>query len=151
MQLECMKCGSADLTTKGLGTEQVETELKTLYPDHNIGRMDLDTTRGKHGYEKIITAFENEEIDILVGTQMLSKGLDFRNVGLVGVMNADSLLNFPDFRAHERSFQMLQQVAGKAGRTKKRGRVLIQTYNPFHQILQQVSTNDYVGMYKDQI
>ena len=151
MQLECMKCGSADLTTKGLGTEQVETELKTLYPDHNIGRMDLDTTRGKHGYEKIITAFENEEIDILVGTQMLSKGLDFRNVGLVGVMNADSLLNFPDFRAHERSFQMLQQVAGRAGRTKKRGRVLIQTYNPFHQILQQVSTNDYVGMYKDQI
>jgi primosomal protein N' (replication factor Y) len=151
MQLECMKCGSADLTTKGLGTEQVETELKALYPDHNIGRMDLDTTRGKHGYEKIITAFENKEIDILVGTQMLSKGLDFRNVGLVGVMNADSLLNFPDFRAHERSFQMLQQVAGRAGRTKKRGRVLIQTYNPFHQILQQVSTNDYVGMYKDQI
>ena len=91
MQLECMKCGSADLTTKGLGTEQVETELKTLYPDHNIGRMDLDTTRGKHGYEKIITAFENEEIDILVGTQMLSKGLDFRPVVLVGVMNADSL------------------------------------------------------------
>ena len=151
VQLDCMKCGSNEITTKGLGTEQVETELKELFPNHNIGRMDLDTTRGKHGYEKIITAFENEEIDILVGTQMLSKGLDFRNVALVGVMNADSLLNFPDFRAHERSFQMLLQVAGRSGRTKKRGKVLIQTYNPFHQILQQVTTNDYNGMFKDQL
>lgn len=151
VQLECMKCGSNELSTKGLGTEQVETELKSLFPKHKIGRMDLDTTRGKHGYEKIISAFENEEIDILVGTQMLSKGLDFRNVGLVGVMNADSLLNFPDFRAHERSFQMLLQVAGRSGRTKKQGKVFIQTYNPYHQILQQVTTTDYTGMYKDQM
>jgi primosomal protein N' (replication factor Y) len=113
--------------------------------------MDLDTTRKKHGYERIITAFEQQELDILVGTQMLTKGLDFRNVALVGIMNADSLLNFPDFRAHERSFQLLTQVAGRAGRTKKRGKVLIQTYNPYHQILRQVSTNDYEGMFQEQL
>ncbi|WP_062059203.1 replication restart helicase PriA [Aquimarina longa] len=151
MPQKCMACGSIDLTTKGFGTEQIERELKDLFPNHNIGRMDQDTTRGKHGYEKIINRFEDGDIDIMVGTQMLSKGLDFRNVSLVGVMNADNLLNFPDFRAHERSFQLMQQVAGRAGRTKKRGKVLIQTYNPFHQILQQVSVNDYEGMYTDQI
>ena len=151
MQKRCMACHSDDISTKGFGTEQIETELKALYPDHKIGRMDQDTTRGKHGYEKIITAFEDLEIDILVGTQMLTKGLDFRNVNLVGVMNADNLLNFPDFRAHERSFQLMLQVAGRAGRTKKRGRVLIQSYNPHHQIIQQVSTNDYAGMYKEQL
>ena len=151
MQQQCIACGSNEISTKGFGTEQVETELEALFPDHNIGRMDLDTTRGKYGYEKIITAFEQQQIDILVGTQMLSKGLDFRNVDLVGVMNADSLLNFPDFRAHERSFQLLLQVAGRAGRTKDRGKVLIQTYNPYHQILQQVSSNNYEAMYKEQM
>ncbi len=151
MLQQCMACGSTELSTKGFGTEQVEKELQELLPDHTIGRMDQDTTRGKHGYEKIINRFEQGEIDILVGTQMLSKGLDFRNVSLVGIMNADNLLNFPDFRAHERSFQLMQQVAGRAGRTQKRGKVLIQTYNPFHQILQQVSVNDYLAMYKDQI
>jgi primosomal protein N' (replication factor Y) len=129
----------------------VETELKALFPGNKIGRMDLDTTRGKHGYEKIISAFEEGEIDILVGTQMLTKGLDFRNVRLVGIMNADTLLNFPDFRAHERSFQLMLQVAGRAGRTEKRGKVLIQTYNPHHQIVQQVSTNSYEEMYKEQL
>ena len=151
MQQRCMACHSDDVSTKGFGTEQIETELKALFPDHKIGRMDQDTTRGKHGYEKIITAFEDLEIDILVGTQMLTKGLDFRNVNLVGVMNADNLLNFPDFRAHERSFQLMLQVAGRAGRTKKRGKVLVQSYNPHHQIIQQVSTNDYAGMYKEQL
>jgi len=151
MQQQCLACNSTTLSTKGFGTEQIEKELKTLFPEHVIGRMDQDTTRGKHGYEKIITAFENEEINILVGTQMLSKGLDFRKVSLVGIMNADSLLNYPDFRAYERSFQLLLQVAGRAGRTKKRGKVLIQTYNPYHQILQQVSVNDYAGMNTDQI
>ncbi len=150
MMRQCMACSSTELSTKGFGTEQIENELKELFPDHTIGRMDQDTTRGKHGYEKIITQFEEGVIDILVGTQMLTKGLDFRNVTLVGVMNADNLLNFPDFRAHERSFQLIQQVSGRAGRTKKRGKVLIQTYNPYHQILQQVSINDYSGMYKDQ-
>ncbi|TYP71462.1 replication restart helicase PriA [Aquimarina intermedia] len=151
MLLQCLACGSSELSTKGFGTEQIEKELQQLLPDHTIARMDQDTTRGKHGYEKIITSFEQEEIDVLVGTQMLSKGLDFRNVHLVGVMNADNLLNFPDFRAHERSFQLIQQVSGRAGRTKKRGKVLIQTYNPYHQILQQVTVNDYVSMYHDQI
>lgn len=151
MQQTCMACGSPDLDGKGLGTEQIEEEVKVLFPDYKVARMDLDTTRGKYGYEKIITALEQQEIDILVGTQMLTKGLDFRNVKLVGIMNADSMLNFPDFRAHERSFQLMVQVAGRAGRTEERGKVLIQTYNPHHNILQQVSTNNYVEMYKEQM
>ncbi|TDQ29483.1 replication restart helicase PriA [Zeaxanthinibacter enoshimensis] len=147
----CEACGNATLDTKGFGTEQVEAEVKELFPEAKVARMDLDTTRGKHSYAKIIHAFEEQELDILVGTQMVTKGLDFRNVRLVGIMNADALLNFPDFRAHERSFQLLTQVAGRAGRTKDRGRVLIQTYNPYHQILQQVSSGDYEAMYKEQL
>ncbi len=147
----CRACGSFTLDTKGFGTEQVEEELKALFPSIKTGRMDFDSTRGKYAYEKIITSFEQQEVDILVGTQMLTKGLDFRNVGLVGIMNADSLFNFPDFRAHERSFQLLTQVAGRAGRTKKQGRVIIQTYNPYHQILQQVITADYEAMFRDQL
>jgi len=151
MLKSCMACGSPELDSKGFGTEQIENEVRALFPDHKVARMDLDTTRGKYGYEKIITAFEQLEIDILVGTQMLTKGLDFRNVKLVAVMNADNLLNFPDFRAHERSFQLMLQVAGRAGRTDVRGKVLIQTYNPYHTILQQVSNNDYIGMFKEQM
>ncbi|WP_435133157.1 replication restart helicase PriA [Formosa sp. A9] len=151
MLVKCQACGDTDLDTKGFGTEQVEEEVKVLFPNVKVGRMDLDTTRGKYGYEKIITAFEQQEIDVLVGTQMLTKGLDFRNVALVGIMNADNLLNFPDFRAHERSFQLLSQVSGRAGRTDKQGKVLIQTYNPYHNILQQVSTNNYAAMFKEQM
>lgn len=151
MQKKCMACDSLEITTKGFGTEQIETELKAIFPDYKTARMDQDTTRGKYAYEKLITAFEQQEIDILIGTQMLTKGLDFRKVNLVGIMNADNLLNFPDFRAHERSFQLMLQVAGRAGRTKKRGKVLIQSYNPHHQIIQQVSMGDYAGMYKDQL
>jgi len=151
MLQNCLACSSVDLDSKGFGTEQIEEEVKLLFPDHKVGRMDLDTTRGKYGYEKIITAFEQHEIDILVGTQMLTKGLDFRNVKLVGIMNADNMLNFPDFRAHERSFQLMLQVAGRAGRTAERGKVLIQTYNPYHKILQQVSNNDYKSMFKEQL
>ncbi len=151
VQLTCMACGGATIDTKGFGTEQVEKELKTLFPEARLGRMDLDTTRGKHAYEKIITAFEAQEFDILVGTQMLTKGLDFRNVSLVGIMNADSLLNFPDYRAHERSFQLLTQVAGRAGRTQKRGKVIIQSYNPYHQILRQVTDHNYDEMYQEQV
>ncbi|PRX42803.1 replication restart helicase PriA [Salegentibacter salegens] len=151
MQKKCMACDSSEVTTKGFGTEQIETELKTIFPDYKTARMDQDTTRGKYAYEKLINAFEQQEIDILIGTQMLTKGLDFRKVNLVGIMNADNLLNFPDFRAHERSFQLMLQVAGRAGRTKKRGKVLIQSYNPHHQIIQQVSMGDYAGMYKDQL
>ncbi|RYH72933.1 primosomal protein N' [Flavobacteriaceae bacterium 144Ye] len=151
MQQQCQACGSLEIDSKGFGTEQVEEEVKALFPNHKVARMDLDTTRGKYGYEKIITALEQQEIDILVGTQMLTKGLDFRNVKLVGIMNADNMLNFPDFRAHERSFQLMLQVAGRAGRTDKRGKVLIQTYNPYHRILQQVSTNNYVEMFNEQM
>ncbi|WP_410529745.1 primosomal protein N' [Tenacibaculum sp. MAR_2009_124] len=151
MPNSCGACGSSTLDTKGFGTEQIELELKELFPENKIGRMDLDTTRGKHGYQKIIGAFEAHEIDILVGTQMLSKGLDFHNVSLVGILNADSMLNYPDFRAHERAFQLMVQVSGRAGRSKKQGNVVIQTYNPYHQILQQVSTNSYNEMYKEQL
>ena len=151
MMKSCEACGTTNLDTKGFGTEQVEKEVGKLFPDYKVARMDLDTTRGKYGYEKIIDAFQHGEINILVGTQMLTKGLDFRNVKLVGVMNADNMLNFPDFRAHERSFQLLLQVSGRAGRTEERGKVLIQTYNPFHKILQQVSTNNYLEMYHEQM
>ncbi|MCK5638139.1 MAG: primosomal protein N' [Flavobacteriaceae bacterium] len=151
MPTVCPACENPTLDTKGFGTEQIEIELQSLFPDSKVGRMDLDTTRGKYGYHKIITAFQEQEIDILVGTQMLTKGLDFQNVTLVGVLNADNLLNFPDFRAHERSYQLMVQVSGRAGRAKKRGKVAIQTFNPYHQILQQVTTNDYENMYNDQI
>ena len=151
MPNSCGACGSNTLDTKGFGTEQIELELKEIFPAFKIGRMDLDTTRGKHGYQKIIGAFEAKEIDVLVGTQMLSKGLDFENVSLVGILNADTMLNFPDFRAHERGYDMIVQVSGRAGRSKKQGNVAIQTYNPFHQILQQVSTTNYTEMYKEQL
>ena len=113
--------------------------------------MDYDTTRGKYSYDKIIESFEKREVDILVGTQMLTKGLDFRFVKLVGVLNADQLINFPDFRSHERSYQLLQQVAGRSGRTDVRGQVLIQSFNPTHKILQQVSSNDYNAMFEEQL
>lgn len=147
----CEACGNATLDTKGFGTEQIEEEVKQLFPESNVARMDLDTTRGKFAFEKIIHKFENRDVDILVGTQMLTKGLDFRHVKLVGIMNADNLLNFPDFRAHERSYQLMAQVSGRAGRTDIRGKVLIQTYNPHHRILQQVSTNSYEEMYEEQL
>ncbi|AZQ44464.1 replication restart helicase PriA [Nonlabens ponticola] len=148
---ECAACSSVEIDTKGFGTEQIEEEFKELFPDYKIARMDLDTTRGKHSYQKLIEKVENKEVDCLVGTQMLTKGLDFRQVSLVGVLNADTMLNFPDFRAHERCFQLLTQVAGRAGRTSKRGQVLIQTYHPEHRIMQQVSTYDYATMFKEQL
>jgi primosomal protein N' (replication factor Y) len=147
----CHACSSIDLTTKGFGTEQIEQELITIFPNAKIGRMDQDTTRGKFGFEKIIDSFKNREFDILVGTQMLAKGLDFDNVNLVGIMNADNMLYHPDFRAFERSFQMMTQVAGRAGRSEKRGKVIIQTYNPNHNTIQQVTNTDYIGMYTEQL
>jgi len=151
MPKNCIACGGSELDDKGFGTEQIEEEVKVLFPKATVARMDLDTTRGKYSYERIISSFEQHEVDVLVGTQMVTKGLDFRNVKLVGIMNADSLLNFPDFRAHERSFQLMLQVAGRAGRTDVRGKVLVQTYNPYHKILQQVSTNDYLSMFYEQL
>jgi primosomal protein N' (replication factor Y) len=147
----CHQCHSADLDTKGFGTEQIEMELKELFTDKNSWRMDQDTTRGKFGYEKIIDAFKNREIDILVGTQMLAKGLHFDNVSLVGILNADNMLYQPDFRAFERAYQMMVQVAGRAGRKGARGKVMIQTYNPLHNIIRQVTENDYDGMFREQL
>jgi len=147
----CHSCSSVHLTTKGFGTEQIELELAELFPTKNIKRMDQDTTRGKYSFEKLIDSFKNREIDVLVGTQMLAKGLDFDNVSLVGIMNADNMLYHPDFRAFERSFQMMTQVAGRAGRSEKRGKVIIQTYNPVHNVIQQVTNNDYIGMYNEQL
>jgi primosomal protein N' (replication factor Y) len=147
----CHSCSSVDLTTKGFGTEQIQQELIALFPDNKIGRMDQDTTRGKFGFEKIIDGFKNREVDILVGTQMLAKGLDFDNVSLVGIMNADNMLYHPDFRAFERSFQMMVQVSGRSGRSEKQGKVIIQTYNPSHNTIQQVTNNDYLGMYNEQL
>ncbi len=147
----CASCSSVHLTTKGFGTEQIQQELVSLFPNAKIGRMDQDTTRGKFGFEKIIDSFKNREIDILVGTQMLAKGLDFDNVTLVGIMNADTMLYHPDFRAFERSYQMMTQVAGRSGRSEKQGNVIIQTYNPDHNTIQQVTRTDYLGMYKEQL
>lgn len=147
----CHSCSSVDISAKGFGTEQIELELADLFPTKNIKRMDQDTTRGKYSFEKLIDSFKNREIDILVGTQMLAKGLDFDNVSLVGIMNADTMLYHPDFRAFERSFQMMTQVSGRAGRSDKRGKVVIQTYNPSHNIIQQVTHNDFEDMYKEQL
>jgi len=147
----CHSCSSVDLTTKGFGTEQIQQELMELFPENKVGRMDQDTTRGKFGFEKIIEGFKNREVDILVGTQMLAKGLDFDNVSLVGIMNADNMLYHPDFRAFERSFQMMVQVSGRSGRSEKQGKVIIQTYNPNHNTIQHVTNNDYQGMYNEQL
>jgi primosomal protein N' (replication factor Y) len=150
VQPSCMLCGGLDINHKGFGTEQIQEEAQALFPSASIARMDFDTTRGKYSYDQIINRFERKDIDILVGTQMLTKGLDFRYVNLVGVLNADQLTNFPDFRSHERSFQLLQQVSGRAGRTNVRGKVLIQTYNTDHNILKHVSSNNYKKMFEEQ-
>ena len=149
--ISCSNCSSPHLTTKGFGTEQVQLELKELFPDAKVGRMDQDTTKGKFGFDKLIDSFQNREYDILVGTQMVAKGLDFANVSLVGIMNADNMLYHPDFRAFERSYQMMVQVAGRSGRSQKQGNVIIQTYNPKHAIIGQVVDSNYMGMYNDQL
>ena len=126
----CMKCGSKDMISKGFGTEQVELELKDFFADLRVARLDHDTTRGKNSYKRIIQSFENSEFDVLIGTQMVTKGLDFKNVNLVGIMNIDNSLNFPDFRSYERCFQLVQQVSGRSGRSDVKGEVIIQTNNP---------------------
>ncbi len=147
----CPSCQDKNIMTKGFGTEKVEEELITLFPEAVIERIDLDTTRTKKGFEKIITRFDSGSIDILVGTQMITKGLDFQNVSVVGILNADNLLNQPDFRAYERSYQMMAQVSGRAGRKYKQGKVVIQTSEPTHPIIRYVIDNDYTAMYKSQI
>ncbi len=147
----CPECKSPALSMKGFGTERIEEELKILIPAARIQRMDLDATRTKYAHQTIIENFETQRIDILVGTQMVTKGLDFDNVSIVGIMNADNMLNFPDFRSYERSFQLMAQVSGRAGRKKKRGKVIIQTGRPDHEIIRYVIPNDYLSMFKSQL
>lgn len=148
---ECPACHSKHLVMKGIGTERIEDDLSIIFPQARIARMDLDSTMQKNRYLEIINDFEDRRIDILVGTQMVTKGLDFDNVSVVGIVSADNLINYPDFRAFERSFQQMMQVAGRAGRHGHRGKVIIQTYNPYHQAIRNVIDNNYGEMYHSQI
>jgi len=148
---QCPECENPDLKPLGFGTEKVEEEVKTLFPDISIARMDTDTTKNKKSFETILSDFALGKTQILIGTQMISKGLDFENVRLVGILNADSLMNFPDFRAYERAWQLISQVAGRAGRRKTSGEVILQTSHPDHPLIQTALTNQYEAMYKMQI
>lgn len=147
----CPSCTAKDFTDKGFGTEQIEESLKELFPEYISKRMDYDTTRGKNAHQQIITDFEQARIDILVGTQMVTKGLDFDNVALVGILNADSMLYFPDFRAYERAFQLMMQVAGRAGRKGEQGKVLIQTYDEEHEMFTLLKSNNFLTFIKNQV
>ena len=147
----CPACDGVDLRNRGFGTEKIEDDIKVLFPDARVARMDLDTTRTRTAYERIISDFEQGKTDILIGTQMVSKGLDFDHVSIVGILNADTMLNYPDFRAYERAFQLMAQVAGRAGRKNKRGKVILQTKSIDHPIIPQVISNDYEGMVGGQL
>ncbi len=147
---KCESCGSQGLATKGFGTEKIEDEIKIVFPEARIGRMDHDTTKSRNSFNRIIKAFEDRRIDILIGTQMISKGLDFENLTVVGILNADNLLNYADFRAHERGFQLMEQVSGRAGRRKTQGSVVIQTSDPANKIIRLVLRHDFKGMYRMQ-
>lgn len=147
----CPACGGVELMHRGFGTERIEDDIKLLFPEAKVARMDLDTTRTRTAYEKIIADFEQGKTDILIGTQMISKGLDFDHVSVVGILNADTMLNFPDFRSHERAFQLMAQVAGRAGRKNKQGLVILQTKSPNLPVIHQVMNNDYEQLYYDQL
>ncbi len=148
----CPSCGSIKVRTMGFGTERLEDQIKIMFPQARVSRMDLDTTRAKNAYQNIIQDFENGNVDILVGTQMISKGLDFERVSLVGIFDVDRIINFPDFRATERAFQLITQVSGRAGRRAGRqGRVLVQTSNTAQPLLEKIINNDYEGMYEAEI
>ena len=147
----CPACGSTDIVNRGFGTERIEEQMKELFPNARIARLDLDTAKSRASYERIIADFEMQRTDVLIGTQMVSKGLDFDHVSVVGILNADHLLNYPDFRSHERAFQLMAQVAGRAGRKGKRGLVVLQTKLPNTPVVQQVVQNDYDGMYNEQL
>ena len=148
---ECPACGSHELQSRGYGTEKIEDEVRTLFPEARIARMDLDTTRTRQAYERIINDFSAGRTNILIGTQMISKGLDFDRVSVVGILNADTMLNYPDFRAYEHAFMMMSQVSGRAGRKGKRGLVILQTKNPSLPIIQQVVRNDFQSLYRDMV
>ena len=148
---ECPCCGSTELKTRGYGTEKIEEQVREVFPEARVARMDLDTTRTRNAYERIITDFGAGRTNILIGTQMISKGLDFDKVSVVGILNADSMLNYPDFRAYEHAFMMMAQVSGRAGRKGKRGLVILQTKSKEVPVIQQVVRNDYLALYKDLI
>ncbi|MFV0598977.1 MAG: primosomal protein N' [Bacteroidales bacterium] len=148
---QCSECGSHKIKMIGFGTEKIEEDLNIFFPDAVVARMDMDTTKTKNAYETIINDFQNRKIDILVGTQMITKGLDFDNVSVVGILNADSIINFPDFRSYERAFSQMVQVSGRAGRKFHRGKVIIQTFNPYHQSIRDVIDHNYTSMYESQI
>ena len=148
---ECPCCGSTDLRALGYGTEKIEEQVRDAFPEARIARMDLDTTRTRNAYERIITDFSAGRTNILIGTQMVTKGLDFDKVSVVGIINADAMLNYPDFRAYEHAFMMMAQVSGRAGRKKKRGLVILQTKQKEVSVIRQVVHNDYIGLYKDLI
>ena len=148
---ECPCCGSTDLRSRGYGTEKIEEQVREVFPEARIARMDLDTTRTRNAYDRIINDFAAGRTNILIGTQMISKGLDFDNVSVVGIVNADAMLNYPDFRAYEHSFMMMAQVSGRAGRKNRRGLVILQTKQKEVPVIRQVVHNDYVGLYKDLI
>ncbi|MDR2556158.1 MAG: primosomal protein N' [Bacteroidales bacterium] len=147
----CPQCGKPSLRMKGFGTERIEEDLAAIFPAARTARMDLDSTRSKNAFQNLITSFQDHKIDILVGTQMVTKGLDFDNVGVVGILNADGLITFPDFRSHERSFHLMTQVSGRAGRKGGNSDVVIQTYKPDYEVIRQVMNNDYAAMYVTQI
>lgn len=146
---ECPCCGSTDLRTRGFGTEKIEEQVREVFPEARIARMDLDTTRTRNAYERIITDFGAGRTNILIGTQMISKGLDFDNVSIVGIVNADSMMNQPDFRAFEHSFMMMSQVSGRAGRKRRRGLVILQTKQPQTPVIRHVVHNDFISLYRD--
>ena len=148
---ECPTCRSTNLKMHGFGTERIEDDLKVVFPEANSARLDLDTTRTKNSYQYILEQFQNKETNILVGTQMVTKGLDFDSVKVVGILNADNMLTFPDFRAYERSFQLMEQVSGRAGRKGEKGKVIIQTYQPQHPVILNVMSHDYVRFYEEQM
>ena len=148
---KCKNCSNSNLLKKGIGTQLVEQEIKLLFPKLKVRRMDHDTTKTKNSFRKIIEDFEEKNFDVLIGTQMVTKGLDFKNVTLVGVVNADALIFFPSFRSQEKCYQILQQVSGRAGRSHMESKVVIQTYNPNHQIFKRILTNDYKGMFNEQL
>ncbi len=147
--VECPNCGSTELMGRGLGTERIEDQLTDIFPEARIARMDLDTTRTRNAYERLIDDFSSGKTNLLIGTQMISKGLDFDKVSVVGILNADSMLNYPDFRAYEHAFMMMAQVSGRAGRKGKRGKVILQTKSPTLPVISQVVHNDYTGFYQD--
>lgn len=147
----CPACGGVELVNRGFGTEKVEDDIKAIFPEARVARMDLDTTRTRSAYERIISDFQNGKTDILIGTQMVSKGLDFDRVSVVGILNADSMLNYPDFRSYERAFQLMAQVAGRAGRKNGQGVVVLQTKSPDLPLIREVMDNDYLRMYREQM